>query len=569
MKIKSKLFILVIFLIAVFFRLYNVNWDQGQHLHPDERFLTMVGNAMKTPSSLAEYFNPQTSLFNPSNIGYPFYVYGTFPVILNKLLALLFSTDTYNSFTIQGRILSAFFDILTLFIIFKILILIKKYRDIPEQIIYLGPLFYALFTLPIQLSHFFAVDTFFNFFLLTSFYFGLKYYYETRLFHIFWSALFLALSTASKPNAIILLPLLVFYFISVHKKDPAEIKKWTTNISRLFHLKKTTHITLISSFVSLFIFGVIFYLILRLAGPYYFADSNIFHLTPNPLFMENMKTLKYYMSSEAQFPPSVQWAHTFPITFSLYNIAVWGVGILPFLFMIAGSIVIMRKYKYPEITIAFLWVWLFFLYQSVQFVKTMRYFIILYPFIAILCAFGFYYLLKNTHNAIKILSITMLFIWPLCFLSIYIQPVSRIAASHWIIQHVPPTSTILTEHWDDSLPLPVNGVMYPTEQLPVFDPDNEDKWNKMRSLLERGDYLILSSNRGWGSIQKVPERYPLMSKFYKDLFDGKLEYKLIKEFSSYPSLSYMGIPITFPDDGADEAFTVYDHPKVMIFQKQK
>ncbi len=86
-------------------------------------------------------------------------------------------------------------------------------------------------------------------------------------------------------------------------------------------------------------------------------------------------------------------------------------------------------------------------------------------------------------------------------------------------------------------------------------------------MLNKSDYLILSSNRGFGSIPTVPERYPRMTRFYKDLFAGELAYKKIKEFSSYPSLTYFGIPITIPDGIADESFSVYDHPQVLIFKK--
>jgi hypothetical protein len=108
--------------------------------------------------------------------------------------------------------------------------------------------------------------------------------------------------------------------------------------------------------------------------------------------------------------------------------------------------------------------------------------------------------------------------------------------------------------------------IYDIQELPVFDPDTQQKWDKMDSLLGQGDYLILSSNRGWGSIPTVPERYPQMTKFYHDLFAGKTDYKKVAEFTSYPSLTYLGIPITIPDENAEEAFTVYDHPVVMIFK---
>jgi hypothetical protein len=104
--------------------------------------------------------------------------------------------------------------------------------------------------------------------------------------------------------------------------------------------------------------------------------------------------------------------------------------------------------------------------------------------------------------------------------------------------------------------------------MTVFNPDTTEKWMKMDALLQTGDYLILSSNRGWGSIPTAPERYPQMTKFYEDLFNNKLQYKMMKTFTSYPSLEYLGIPLTIDDDIAEEAFTVFDHPKVIIFQKQ-
>jgi len=70
--IPTKTLLICLFLLAAAFRLIGLNWDQNQHLHPDERFLTMVGIAMKEPPTFVDYLNPTTSTFNPTNIGYPF-----------------------------------------------------------------------------------------------------------------------------------------------------------------------------------------------------------------------------------------------------------------------------------------------------------------------------------------------------------------------------------------------------------------------------------------------------------------------------------------------------------------
>jgi hypothetical protein len=201
----------------------------------------------------------------------------------------------------------------------------------------------------------------------------------------------------------------------------------------------------------------------------------------------------------------------------------------------------------------------------------------LYPFLAIFGAIGmqkvFELKVVNHNRKIKssviVATIALLLIWPLMFSSIYVNRNTRVVASEWIYANIPEDSLILTEHWDDPLPLllPNQTKVFTGEQLPIFGMDNEDKWRQMDDLLERGDYYIMSSNRGWGSIPTVPEKYPRMTPFYEDLFAERLTYTKVAEFTSYPSLEYLGIPLTLPDDWADETFTVYDHPKVMIYEK--
>jgi hypothetical protein len=48
-------------------------------------------------------------------------------------------------------------------------------------------------------------------------------------------------------------------------------------------------------------------------------------------------------------------------------------------------------------------------------------------------------------------------------------------------------------------------------------------------------------------------------------FKGRLGYDLAEVFVTYPKLG----PIEINDESAEEAFTFYDHPKVLIFKKNK
>jgi hypothetical protein len=71
--------LLAIICAGAYLRTIGVDWDAGRHLHPDDRFLSMVLNSMTPVKSVGEYFNTDASTLNPGNVGYDFFVYGTLP----------------------------------------------------------------------------------------------------------------------------------------------------------------------------------------------------------------------------------------------------------------------------------------------------------------------------------------------------------------------------------------------------------------------------------------------------------------------------------------------------------
>ncbi len=538
---KKRLIFFILLLVAFLLRFNNIHWDDNLHLHPDERFLTMVGNAQTLPRNIFDYFNQQVSPLNPANAGYKFFVYGSLPSTLNKIFAMLLGNDSYNAFTLQGRAFSAFFDMLVVVMVYKMLELFEVLFGFSKRIKFFGAFLYAIAPLPIQLSHFYAVDTFLNFFVFASLYCALKFYVRGNVLHVVLSAVFFSFALASKASAVFMLPLILLV-IGLKEKN------------------------------ILLIFGIIGYIALRFADPYLFQNPSLFDPRISEAFYANIKLLKSWEGKDVWFPPAIQWIGKRPVFFSLQNIAFFGIGIPYFIAVVLGICRILQQKKKYILKAILLWCALFFFYQSTQFSQAMRYFLFLYPFFAIFGAIGLSFLFSRFRFFIfYILYFILLLIWPLSFSSIYMQKHSRIAASAWMYQHIPSESVILGEYWDDPLPFSVPqmfGKQFYVELLPVFEGDTDDKWERMNAMLAKADYYVLSSNRGWGSIMPLPEKYPLMSRFYKDLLDNKTQYKKIKEFTSYPRLC---IPFTsrcvmFDDSSADESFTVYDHPKVMIFE---
>ncbi len=146
--------------------------------------------------------------------------------------------------------------------------------------------------------------------------------------------------------------------------------------------------------------------------------------------------------------------------------------------------------------------------------------------------------------------------------------------------------------WDDALPLDMynanpfdydKGIYQSDLNFEMFFDDNADKLQRFMSILNQADYIFSSSGREWATTVRVPERYPLTTLFYRDLlgcpddkdivwcyrvaqpgmFQGKLGFDLVYVQQSDPNLG----PLRFNTQFAEEAFTVYDAPKVMIFHK--
>lgn len=575
-RVKNSFLLIVIFLLAAVFRFLGLNWDQGHFLHPDERFLNMTIQELALPKNLGEYFDPQLSTFNPRNIGRDFFVYGNFPISLSKLINVILKIESLAEITISGRVLSALADLMIIPLIYlTVLLLEKNIKDkrltISTHSKFWASLIYALMVLPIQQAHFFTTDTFLNLFVFTSFYFSLKYFFEKKLIYPILAGAFFGLALASKITAIFILPLNISLLILNNcwpiKKQLAK-NKFRKNIKKIF--------------ATILIFLISAYFFLRLAAPYMFESAFIWQTSLNKDYLSDLKELKTYSGNDVWFPPAIQWMNR-SIFFGLENLVFFGLGLIGSFLSIMGVGILMKriallfkKAKLQKTLLIFalmlFWLFAFLIYYSQQSVQSIRYYLIIYPLLAIFAGIASANFLKKRKKKLLCTGILImaLSIWPLMFISIYIKTHSRIQASEWIYQNVPSGSIILTEHWDDALPVALVNYQqqYELYQLPVFAYDNEGKWLEMDESLAKADYYILSSNRAWGSIMRVPEKYPQMSKFYQDLLSNQANYQLVAEFNSYPSLEYLGIDISFNDSFADEAFTVYDHPQVLIFQKK-
>ncbi|KKP61383.1 MAG: Tetratricopeptide [Candidatus Roizmanbacteria bacterium GW2011_GWC2_34_23] len=500
---------------AFFIRFYGINWDQGFHLHPDERMLIMVAERIKFFSNL-----------NPD-----FFNYGSLPIYLLRIIA---PNGHYDSLLISGRILSVGFDLLTIILIYRIgQLLFKK-----NKISLLSSLLYTVAFFPIQNSHFFVVDVFLNTFVTGLIYILLVYSKSPSIKKAIILGLVFAAMMATKFTAIIFLPIIIVVILW------KTMKQW-----------KNSAISLITFHFSLLTFYFLFM-------PYAFIQHQQFFV--------DLSTQLKMNSNPYIFPYTLQYVGTVPYLYYLKNIFFWGLGPIFSILSIVGLYQISKSKNILFLIFYFL----YFLAIGRSAVKFMRYMLPLYPFFALLAGYGLYKIYER-NKLFAYMLVTCILLWSFTFINIYSLPHTRIAATEWILKNVPEGAAIATEHWDDGMPL-YGGEKYLRQELTLYDqPDGENKWKILDEKLRKTDYIIIASNRLYIPLQKLNDCkkykscYPITSKYYQKLFSEKLGFKKVAEFTTYPKLEIGNWKLEIRDDVADESFTVYDHPKIMIFKKNE
>ena len=579
--------IVIILLITAWFRFHGLNWDEGRHLHPDERFLSTVTNDLTGPSNLDNYFDPATSTLSPyslPNMG--LYVYGTLPVYIVKWTAILLDRNNYDKITLIGRNLSGLFDIGTIFFLFLI-----GGRLYGRKVGLLAAGLLSLSVLNIQLSHFYTVDTFANLFVVATIYFALRASASGRWMDHALTGLMFGLGLASKLSVITLaIPILIAAGLNLYQR------------TREGDVRATLEHTLVRLLTGFFIAALTF----RVLQPIAFNGPSFWDWSLNPRWLEDIREQQKTLSGAADLPWIQQWTNRSAI-YPLYNIVVWGMGVPLGLAGLAGFGLAMYelvRFRKLEHLLPLGFVATTFIYQAILFVKFMRYFLPIYPFLALFASYLIMWLwqrasasrehstevlepkvpvnrwervLSRIHPSQQLVFVIAgllvggTLLYALAFSSIYGRMNSRIQASRWIYQNIPSGSTLANEHWDDWLP--IGGLdgnisygdqgMFKSVEMANYEDDNPEKLNRMVDSLANADYVILSSNRLYDSIPRLPMRYPMTSRYYELLFSGKLGFERVAEFTSYPS--FLGIQI--PDQLAEESFSVYDHPRVQIFRK--
>ena len=615
--------IVAIVAVALLLRLYGLDWDRGYSYtpHPDERAILSHVDELSLPSAInvLDLLDAEESPWNPG-----WFPYGSFPLYLLWTVAAVYETVpglTLDDLRVTGRVVSALADVGAVVLVY---LLARRMYGRREAI--LASALVTLAVIHIQLSHFFAVDTILTLFAVAALYFMFRVADDGRPRDSVLAGAFIGLGLATKislaPIYMALMAAHVLFVISALRLTGGR----AVAVDQVMGAAAGRFAAaMIASLAVLFV-----------AQPYMFLDWSQFFSDA----MEQSEMVRRIRD----YPYTRQYIDTTPYWYQVRQLATWGLGwplgLLAWTgllyaalrgmrprhgvgYLAAGVIVpaaiLIYSLSLPAIALAtgisFLalvgtlpfrspdsrpavvilaWVVPYLLTIGAFDVKFLRYMLPITPFLVL---FGsrmlvaawdrFGRTLPPARIAIAAAAAVVLVgtgFYAVSYTAVYRDDHPGVQLSRWLNDNAPPGSVVLMEHWEEGLP---DVGRFEFRRLPLYEADSVDKLRALSKDLSEASYLVFYSNRLYGTIPRLPERYPVTSEYYRLLFDGGLGYELAEAMSSYPRLA----GVSFVDDAfartdlatpaalesarsatvtldlgwADESFSVYDHPLGLVF----
>ncbi len=582
----------IVLAVAAYFRWTGLAWDSGYLFHPDERQILLVVSNLHFPDNPLELFSPGSSL-NPK-----FFAYGSFPIyFLRALTPFALSTeivgpwadDQLARIALFGRALSGLFDLGTIVMTYAL-----GRRIYDARVGLIAAACVAVTVLHIQLSHFYAVDTLLTFFIVATLYCAFRVAQEptpekfvTRFLpknglRIFLCGLCFGLALATKITALSLVfPIL---YACYHSTNAPTLKFSRARLIEIWRVIRRPFLQISS----------IAFLVFIVTQPYALIDWYAFG--------RDVIREAFVARGWLDYPYTRQYADTLPFIYQVTQGAIWGMGLPLGIFAWGGGVVFIAQWwKTREWRDPFLlsFALIYFITISLQYTKYLRYLLPLLPILYIMaaCAFTRLFSTRRVVRAILVLSVLVFsFLYALAFVQIYNREHPWLTASRWIYENVPVGKTLLIEEWDDALPTLIRfpnherrASDYAQIQFPMYEADNDAKRAQLANALARADVVIVASQRAYGSLGKLPTRYPLTNLYYEKLFNGDLGFAAAMTARNDPEIFGVTIQdnpfarLTFDASrlrilfapantvwnlgSADESFSVYDHPQPIVFEK--
>ncbi|MBZ5589039.1 MAG: DUF2298 domain-containing protein [Acidobacteriia bacterium] len=522
---RARIAALALLAVALAVRLYGLNFDQSHFFHPDER---RIAEAVIHLS------------FRPLQLDPHFFAYGSFPFYVTKLVTSVLSNvkpwlGTYDGAVLTGRALSAIWGTATV----ALLMLLARRLFGSRTALLAGALLGAT-VLHVQNSHFATNDVALTFLVLLSLVCMVAISESGSIRAYAAAGAAIGLAVATKFSA---LPLFVPLAV-------ATVLRWRKER------------TLSRALGCLGVAGACALAAFAIAEPYALLDSNA--------WFHDIAEQSHMVRNAGDLPYTNQYVSVPKVLYDLREMVVWGMGPLLGLAAVIGTARRLRPKPGPVSTadwILLAWVVPFFAVTCSFDVKFVRYLLPIYPPLVLWAAAWLQGWAERARAGrwARGVVVAGTAAYLLAFLAIYARPHSAVTASTWFYDHAEAGSKVLTQDWDEGFPFSLPGHQpdrFKVVQFGFYETDSPAKVKHLANELASSDWLVLQTKRLYGAISRVPKKFPLTDNFFRELFAGDLGYTLVKEVASRPEL----FGIQLPTELADESFSVYDHPKAVIFR---
>ena len=569
----------IILVLALLLRVVGTDWDQGGLYHPDER--DFLGRAERLDfSQLGE----PGLLSVESRLNPKWFNYGSLPLYaLSGLRALAspFTETDWNVFDLRfpGRNLAALSDTIT--VLFVFLLASRLIGDRRAGLI--AALLAALAVIHIQNAHYTAVDAPMTMFIVATIYFSTRLVQEKRQADALLSGLMLGLAISTKVTAapVALAVGTAHLLIMI---GPGIVDRGTSKV-RPEDVKLALRYLVLA--------GATAVVALLVTQPYMIIDWDT--------YFGNIYQQSEMVRRVVDFPFTRQYVDTPSYLYQIRQLSTWGLGIslgiavwIGLLWAI-GRTLIKRDLAFV-VVLSFL---IPYLVVNGQFdVKFLRYMLPATPLLIAFtgCAIWWTHTTvlprinrfgRFTAYSLAVVAFLFLAHYTVAYTNVFTGPHPAQEVSRWLRENADAGTVVIKEHWEEGIPNIATFRMH--QELPMYEHDNRAKFATVARLMNEADYLVLFSNRLAATIPRLPERYPISSRFYELLFNEGLGYKAVYSSVRVPSFlgvvywddPYARVPFSVPNGyrqprgniynwdwfgWADESFTVYEHPHAIIFQ---
>jgi len=554
------IYVLVLTITGAFLHFYNLNWGTPYYFHPDERNIASSVTQLNFPAQM----NPR------------FFAYGSFPiytiyftgVIINFFLHTLLSkpyslNPDFAEAILISRFYSAFFSTLLIPVLFFIG---QKLQD--KTTGFLAAILATFSTGFIQFAHFGTFEMWLTFFGVILFWLCLEYAKHVKLSTLIYMAITFGILVAVKVSSLVLLPLpLAVVFVKEFQgnRDESRSKRQET---RTEQVGGYNFLVLIRALREILLFFLIGFFVYAITNPFVFLDTSS--------FLGSMQ----YESSVALGTEMVFYTGEFfgklPVVFQFLHIYLFLINpvlttiFIPAFFLMLFQAVKQKKSYFLLLASYFL---LLFFSQAVLFVKWTRYMMPTLPFMYLIIVIAVTDFLKMSFCTIglRIVSVALLITSIIFsfsyFITVFVEPDTRIQAKQFAVKTIPSDAPILSEAYDLGI-TPFNDFFHTITLFNFYDLDNNSPTANTQTLhtaLEQSDYIVLPSQR----ILKIrllnKQKFPNGYQFYSNLLNGSLGFKKIYETPCdlFCQITYMGSPVY----SFEETANVFDRPEVYIFKK--